>query len=127
MAIINQHPAIAATQPGAQQKTLHEFAINDSSFLSAVKYDSSTMQCTVVLKKGGEYTYFMIFPMIIDQWMQSASKGTFYAKQIRGKFKVSRLINKTVGPRGGNNGKPSRRTNAGSHSAHAGRHRKKGY
>lgn len=105
MALINQNPAF-----NSQSKGIREFPITESSFLMNVHYDPNTLQAVVTMKGGSQYIYNMVFPMTIDQWMQSPSKGKFFAENIRGKFKMrSRIIDKTVGkPVGGPNGKPNR-------------------
>lgn len=96
MALINQNPAF-----NAASKTAREFPIIESSYLQHVHYDPNTLQCVVTFKNGSQYVYNMVFPMTVDQWMQSPSKGQFYAKNIRGKYKMkARIVNKTVGPRG---------------------------
>ena len=108
MALLNQNPAL---QPMQGKSQMREFPINDSSFLMAVKYDPSTLQCDVTMKNGGQYIFYMIFPGVIDQWMQAASKGKFFATSIRGKFKSARIVNKTVGnPVGGIHGKHNARS-----------------
>lgn len=100
MASINQNPAL-----NPQQKA-REFPIIESSFLMNVHYDPATLQCVVTMKNGSQYIYNMVFPMVIDQWMQAPSKGKFYAESIRGKFSMhSRIVNKTTGPRGGYHGR----------------------
>lgn len=96
MATLNQNPAF--NQPS---KGIRDFPINESSFLMNVHYDPNTLQAVVTMKGGSQYVYNMVFPMTIDQWMQSPSKGEFFSKNIRGKYKMrTRMIDKTVGPRG---------------------------
>lgn len=115
MALINQHPAM---QPATGKSAIREFPINDSSFLMAVKYDPNTLQCDVTLKNGGQYIYYMIFPGVIDNWMQAPSKGKFFSTSIRGKFKSARIVNKTVGhPEEGRNGKHKHRNASGRNHA----------
>src|ERR1051325_11802289 len=103
MALINQNPAF-----GPQSRAVREFPVVESSLLQNVHYDPNTLQCVVTLKGGSQYVYNMIFPMVVDQWMQAPSKGQFFVKNIRGKYAMKyRMINKTVGPRGGQNGRAS--------------------
>lgn len=94
MATISVNPALAAH---AAPSTIREEGLVESSFLQKIKYDSTTLQLTVTMKNGAEYVHFYVFPMTVDQLMQSPSKGSFYATQIKGKNPGTRLIDKNVG------------------------------
>jgi hypothetical protein len=116
MATVNQHPAFADM---GKAIGLREIPITDSSFLSLIKYDQNSFQMTVVFKNGAEYVHQSIFPLTIDQLIESPNKSKFYATQIRGKTPSSKIIDKSIGPRGGYSGKSNsrnaggRRTNSG--------------
>jgi hypothetical protein len=103
MALIVQNPLIQGQK--AQATTKQEMPIGDSKFLQHVAYDPAAMQMTVTMKTGAQYIYFMVFPTVMEQWMQARSKGEFYAKQVRGKLKASRTIAKGTGKKISQTGK----------------------
>lgn len=94
MATVTQNPALASSP-----SKVREEPIGDSSFIQKIKYDSAQLQLTVTMKNGSEYVHFMVYPATVDQFMQSPSKGSFYAKNIKGKGLSTRIISKTTGPR----------------------------
>jgi hypothetical protein len=96
MATVNQHPALAEKPASA---AIREEPITDSSWLEKIKYDPATLQLTVTTKEGSEYVHFFVYPMTVDQLLQSPSKGAFYAKNIKGRGLSTRVISKTTGPR----------------------------
>src|SRR5436190_2195456 len=99
MAIIVQHPDIAkALQPASQMK---ELPVVESSFIQNFSYDSTNFQLTVTMKNGGQYTHWYFYPGMWEQLIQSPSKGKFYADVIKGKHPSTRIVNKTVGKKGG--------------------------
>lgn len=112
MAIINQHPAFK------KKSGIRKVPVNNSSFVSHFQYDSDNMQLLVVLKDGGEYLYDQVDSATVDQFIESPSKGQFFSKYIKGKYTSTRLIDKTVGPRGGKhgNGREDTRTDKGGRS-----------
>lgn len=95
MATINMHPALA--KPKAVND-IQEEPIGDSSFLQKTKYDPSSQQLTVTMKTGAEYVYSGIDPSTFQEFQQSKSKGSFYARVIKGQGDSTRLIDKNVGP-----------------------------
>jgi hypothetical protein len=102
MATVNQHEAMSNTQTGGK---IQKIPVNDSSFLQEFVYDSGNLTLTVTMKDGGTYTHYFIFPVVVQQLIESPSKGSFYAKNIKGKGPSQRIISKTVGR------KPSTQTN----------------
>lgn len=94
MALVITHPAIAKQ---GQQTGKSELPIGDSSYLMHIAYDAQAMQMTVTMKNGAQYLYFQVYPQTMESFIQSQSKGKFYAEQIRGKHQSSRTVNKSVG------------------------------
>lgn len=96
MATVTQHPSLS-DKKSSPSMAIREEPIGDSSWLMKIKYDPSTLQLTVTTKGGSEYVHFFVYPMTVDQLMQSPSKGAFYARQIKGKGLSTRVISKTTG------------------------------
>lgn len=94
MAIVIQSSAITG-QSAAPKK--QKMPLAESSFLQEVEYDSNTMQATVTMKNGSQHIYFMVYPMEMEQWIQSRSKGEFYNQAIKGKKLGTPTVKKTVG------------------------------
>lgn len=97
MAIITQPSAFAGQTAG--RGMVREEPITESGWLSKVRYDASQMMLTVTLKSGAEYVHYMVYPQQFEDMMQSPSKGSFYAKNIKGKGLSTSVIDKKVGPR----------------------------
>lgn len=96
MASVNVHPSM--TQSAPQSNTVREGVFPESSFLQHFRYDASTFQLTVTMKSGAQYVSFYVFPMVVDQWLQAPSKGSFYGQMVKGKHITVRVVHKGVGP-----------------------------
>jgi len=94
MAQIIQHPAIAAAQ-GKSQKT--DMPIADSSFLQHVEYDAQNLQMTITTKSGAQYIYFQVYPQVMQDFIKAPSKGSFYAKMVKGLHPQTTIISKSIG------------------------------
>jgi hypothetical protein len=105
MALVIQHPSITKQSP---QTTKQEMPIGDSSFLQHVSYDPSAFQMTVTMKNGAQYLYFMVYPTIMEQWIQAQSKGEFYTKVVKGQHQSTRIISKNIGKKVSHTGKKER-------------------
>jgi KTSC domain len=88
--------SIAQTQMAGSNKVIEEL-IGDSSWIAKIKYDPAQLQLTVTTKRGDEYVHFMVYPMTVDQLLQSPSKGKFYAQAIKGKGLSTKVVTKSTG------------------------------
>lgn len=96
MATVNMLASLLpSATPSATGKI--EEPVGDSSWIAKIKYDPSVFQLTVTTKRGDEYVHFMVYPMTVQQFLQSPSKGKFYASQIKSKGLSSRIISKGTG------------------------------
>ena len=93
MAQVIQHPSIAKQS----QTNLQEMPIAGSSYLQHVAYDPANLQMTVTMKTGAQYIYSYIYPSIMEEFVKAPSKGKFYADNVRGVSKATRVIDKNVG------------------------------
>jgi hypothetical protein len=117
MAIVNQHPAFSNL--GAQKPK--DIVVTDSSFLQMFRYDAASQQLTVVFKNGAEYIHSNVMQGKADDLEESENKSDFYLKEIKGKTPSTKIVDKTVGPRGGQHGNHRRTSKAGSHPRATGR------
>lgn len=63
----------------------------DSSLLSAVGYDTQTKTLAVQFVNNSDTYYYNEVPEeLLQQLLKSDSKGAFYVKNIKGKFKFDR-------------------------------------
>jgi hypothetical protein len=104
MAIVNQHPAFAGLGGGGNKKP-KDIVVTDSSFLQLFRYDANSLQLTVVFKNGAEYIHDGVYGTTVDQLTEANNKNEFYLKNIKGKSPSTKIVDKTVGPRGGSHGK----------------------
>lgn len=58
----------------------------NSSAISAVGYEPSTMQMFIRFKQGHTYTFCRVPQTIFDGLLAASSKGTYYDHHIRGKY-----------------------------------------
>lgn len=58
----------------------------NSSAISAVGYDPSTMQMNIRFKKGHTYTFCRVPKHVFDGLMSAYSKGSYYDNNIRDKY-----------------------------------------
>jgi len=57
-----------------------------SSFLQAATYDSTNFSLTLDFKNGEQQVHRFVYPMVWQQMKESSSKGSFYARNIKGKY-----------------------------------------
>lgn len=93
MAIVIQNQAFQT----AQQQGIREIPVVESSYLQKFSYNPTTLQLTVTMKQGGEYTYFNVSPSTVDELAQSKSKGSFYANVIKTQGPATRTVDKRIG------------------------------
>lgn len=94
MASVNVHPSMAPQQAAAGVK---DVPLIGSKFLEHVRYDPASFQLTVTMKKGAQYIYFYVYPMVVDQWLDSPSVDRFYSEGIKGKHLGVKTIHQGVG------------------------------
>ena len=85
---------VAGPAPTASSASVRNIAIGDSSFLEHISYDSASLQLTVTFKTGSQHTHFYVLPATVDQWLVAPSKGSFYARNIKGKYPSAKIIDK---------------------------------
>jgi hypothetical protein len=60
--------------------------IPGSSFLQSATYDPSTYSLTIDFKTGSQIVHRYVYPMVWQQFKETPSKGSFYARQLKGKY-----------------------------------------
>jgi hypothetical protein len=80
--------------PGQNEKSKapksETIAIPGSSFLQSASYDAATFSLTLDFKTGLQEIHKMVYPMTWQAFKEASSHGSFYARQIKGKYpKVS--------------------------------------
>ncbi len=83
-------------QPSQKSRT-QDLPPSQSSWIQDFKYDAQTLQLTVTLKGGSEYVYWNLPPQIYEELVKAPSKGSFFAKNIKGRFSSHATIKKPVG------------------------------
>ena len=61
------------------------------STIGQVSYDGDKKALTVVFDKGGTFEYADVPQATYDDLQKAESKGEFFNKNVRGKFKVKKL------------------------------------
>ena len=95
MALVNQHPKIASQTNAPTTKV--DMPINDSSFLMGASYDPTSLQLTITMKNGGQYSHYPFYPAQMTDFQEARSKNEFYAREIRGKGQTTKVIDHSVG------------------------------
>lgn len=62
-----------------------------SSNIASIGYDEPTQTLEVEFTSGAIYQYYNVTQAIVDQLMQSGSKGQFLAYQIKSVYPYSRV------------------------------------
>lgn len=62
-----------------------------SSNLMSVGYDSDTMILEVEFRQGGLYQYFEVPVHIYDGLMGAPSKGTYFQRFVRNKYRTKKI------------------------------------
>ena len=62
-----------------------------SSNIDAISYDTDEEKLLVTFKGGSSYEYFNVPQDVFDQLETAESKGSFMAKNIKGKFEYKKL------------------------------------
>lgn len=62
------------------------FAIPTSSFLQAATYDSANYSLTLEFKNGSQIVHRFVYPMVWQQFKETSSHGSFYARNLKGKY-----------------------------------------
>jgi hypothetical protein len=76
-------PSVAEPSTPAKPET---FALPHSSFLQAATYDAANYTMTLDFKSGHQIIHRFVFPMVWQQFKESPSHGSFYGKNIKGKY-----------------------------------------
>ena len=63
----------------------------DSSNIVSVGYDSSSQTLEIEFGSGGIYQYYNVPQSIYDELIGAASKGRFFASQIKDRFPYARV------------------------------------
>ena len=63
-----------------------EMGLPNSSFMQSATYDSSSYSLTISFKNGNDIIHKFVYPMVWQQFKESPSKGSFYSRQIKGKY-----------------------------------------
>lgn len=61
-----------------------------SSSIAFIGYDTTTMLLRIAFRNGGTYDYYDVPQTVAQQLLNSGSKGTYYARFIKGKFNSQR-------------------------------------
>lgn len=94
----------SVVQPASISKSLNPskgtqgMPIAGSQFLQDLAYDAANQQLTVTMKNGAQYQYFNVPQHVMDEFVKNPSKGSVYAKLVKGAFKSSRTVDKSIGP-----------------------------
>lgn len=62
-----------------------------SSTIVAVGYDEPSQTLEIEFKTGAVYQYYNVEQALVEQFMQSGSKGQFLAYQIKNAYPYSRV------------------------------------
>lgn len=62
-----------------------------SSDLVSVGYDAASGTLEVEFKDGSVYQYFGVPPGVFEQLLGASSKGSFFARHIKKRFRFSRV------------------------------------
>jgi hypothetical protein len=73
-------------------KTTKHLPCPDSSWLQSVSYDSGSLRMTVTTKKGDSWQHGQVYPAQFQEMQLHPSKGSFYAKNIKGKHVMTTII-----------------------------------
>lgn len=65
-----------------------------SSNLDFCKYDAESKTLEVGFLSGGHYKYLNVDQSTFDKFLNAKSHGTFFAKEIKGKFKDQKVDKK---------------------------------
>ncbi len=57
-----------------------------SSFLQSAEYNPNQQQLTLAFKSGHTEIYTEFYPTMWAAWKEHPSKGSFYARNVKGKF-----------------------------------------
>lgn len=93
-------------QPSNSSSGVQDVALQ-SSFMQRAVYDPSSLRLTLYFKSGKEITHLFVFPTVWAAFLQAPSKGSFYAKMIKGQTQ-SINVNKPLMPSDINKSKPKR-------------------
>ena len=63
----------------------------ESSNLDSVGYDEEDKVLTIKFNKGGVYNYYGVDKKIYDELMKAESKGKYFHKKVKGKFKYLKV------------------------------------
>jgi len=59
----------------------------NSSVLASASYDEKLQLLTIAFKSGKTYDFFDVPPEIWNGFKEAESKGSFFSRNIKGKFK----------------------------------------
>lgn len=76
-----------------------------SSYLQEAHYDSKNYILSITFKSGAQHQYYFVYPVVWQQFLESQSKGQFYAKNIKGQHPSVKVENKNTGRHHGTHGK----------------------
>jgi hypothetical protein len=62
----------------------------ESSSIDSVGYDDEILE--VRFNNGGVYRYFGVPPEVCLELLRAASKGSFFNRRIRGRYRCERLV-----------------------------------
>jgi lysyl-tRNA synthetase class 2 len=65
-----------------------------SSFIEQIDYDEETQNLDLLFKKGKRYRYKGVTKNKFTRFKHAESKGSYYAKSIKGKYEMRRLMQK---------------------------------
>lgn len=67
------------------------FSSFSSSNISSIRYENEQFVLEVTFLNGGIYQYFDVPTHIVADFKQAVSKGEFLAREIKGRFRYSKV------------------------------------
>lgn len=67
------------------------FSSFSSSNIDSIRYENEQFVLEVTFLNGGIYQYFDVPPHIVGDFKQAGSKGEFLAREIKGRFRYSKV------------------------------------
>jgi high-affinity K+ transport system ATPase subunit B len=88
LVVAGMSPVMAQVAPIAAPAAAAVAAVTDvdSSLLDKVAYDPTSQDLVITFQNGETYRYLQVPQAVYDSLMQAASKGQFFAQNIKGKF-----------------------------------------
>lgn len=68
-----------------------------SSFLENVKYDRKNNAMDVTFKNGSVRRYLSVFPSTFENFKQSPSHSSYFARAVKGKLTSAPVVSKNIG------------------------------